>query len=149
MAMTRVDPDHLHPDFERVLSDRPIALQALYRDVRRAVLSVYPDSNELLYHTHALTSVYSPSRQLKHAFCHIPVYGQHLNLGFNVGTQLEDPAGLLQGTGSLIRHVPIHDDEALKAPALIDLIKRAVDNALERLGKPPSDRAVLISKIKT
>jgi len=146
--MDAVDPETLHPDFERVLSDRPASVQFLYRDVRCAVLAACPDSNELLYHTHALTSVYSASRQLKHAYCHIPVYANHLNLGFNAGTRLQDPEGLLEGTGALIRHVPIRDRADLHNPALTALIRRAHAHALEQLGEPPSDRRRLISKIK-
>lgn len=147
--MTTVDPETLHPDFERVLSDRPLEVQFLYRDTRRLILDAYPESNELLYHTHALTSVYSPSRQLKHAFCHIPVYANHLNLGFNAGTRLDDPSGLLEGTGALIRHVPIRDRTDLENPDLNALIQRALDHALDQLGEPPSDRKRLISKIKS
>jgi len=146
--MYGVDPASIHPDFERVLSDRPLALQFLYRDVRSAVLRIYPDSNELLYHTHALSSVYSVSRQLKHAFCHIAVYGQHLNLGFNSGTELADPARLLKGTGARIRHVPIVSPSDLDNADLIALIERAVAHALDQLGQPATDKGRLISKIK-
>jgi len=146
--MDGVDPAGIHPDFERVLSDKPLALQFLYRDTRLAVLRIYPDSNELLYHTHALSSVYRVSRQLKHAFCHIAVYGQHLNLGFNFGTALEDPTRLLQGTGARIRHVPIVSPSDLKNADLIALIEHAVAHALDQLGQPPTDRGRLISKIK-
>ncbi|MEM1381721.1 MAG: DUF5655 domain-containing protein [Pseudomonadota bacterium] len=146
--MDRVDPTRLHPDFEQALSHKHVPLQALYRDVRSAVLKIYPDSNELLYHTHALSSVYSVSRQLKHAFCHIPVYEQHLNLGFNAATELKDPAKLLHGTGTRIRHVPITSPEDLKNPDLVALIEEAVAHALDTLGRPPTDTNLLISKIK-
>lgn len=146
--MDLVDPANIHPDFERVLSDKTVPLQFLYHDVRSTVLRVYPDGNELLYQTHALSSVYSVSRQLKHAFCHIAVYGQHLNLGFNSGTELEDPAGLLTGTGSRIRHVPIASPENLENAELVALIEQAVAHALAKLGQPATDKNQLISKIK-
>lgn len=146
--MNSVDPASIHPDFERVLSDKPLPLQFLYREVRSTILKIYPDSNELLYHTHALSSVYSASRQLRHAFCHIAVYTEHLNLGFNSGTELEDPVGLLKGTGARIRHVPIATPEDLKNAALAALIERAVEHALDALGKPATDKNQLISKIK-
>ncbi|MGF1545096.1 MAG: DUF1801 domain-containing protein [Parvularculaceae bacterium] len=147
--MDLVDPASIHPDFERVLSDKPVPQQFLYRDVRSMVLGVYPDSNELLYHTHALSSVYSVSRQLKHAFCHIAVYGQHLNLGFNSGTELNDPAGLLTGTGSRIRHVPVDSPSVLENADLVALIEQAVAHALDKLGGPATDKNHLISKVKT
>ena len=146
--MDRVDLDNLHPHFERVLSDKPLPLQFLYRETRATVLKVYPDINELLYHTHALSSVYSVSRQLKHAFCHIAVYSQHLNLGFNAGTELEDPAHLLEGTGARIRHVPVTSGDVLNNPDLIQLIDTAVAHAKGLLGQPLKDKGRLISKIK-
>ena len=86
-----IDPEHIHPDFERLLSDKPLPMQFLYRDIRQLVLQACPTCNELLYHTHALSSVYSLSDKLKHAFCHIPVYSNHINLGFNLGADLDDP----------------------------------------------------------
>lgn len=146
--MKEVDPDKLHPDFERILSVKPHPLQHLYRETRKAVLRIHPDSNELLYHTHALSSVYSVSSQLKHAFCHIPVYETHLNLGFNYGTELDDPAGLLTGTGAKIRHVPLKSSEELDEPELIALIRRAVDHATARADGSPSDTRRMISKIR-
>jgi len=146
--MDTVQLDALHPDFERVLSDSEIKLQFLYRDVRRTVLELHPDSNELLYFSHALSSVYSVSRQLKHAFCHIVVYRNHINLGFNNGTLLDDPAMLLQGAGARIRHVQIKSSTDLENPELVALLKQAITHAHELLGASQSDRKRLISKIK-
>lgn len=147
--MDEVDPDRVHPDFERILCDRPPLLQFLYRDIRRAILRLYPDSNELLYHTQALSSAYSVSRQLKHAFCHIAVYRNHINLGFNAGAELDDPDRLLQGKGARIRHIPIREPADLERPQLIALIKQAIDYSIKQLNKEPTERNVLISKIKT
>ena len=147
--MDQVDPDRIHVDFERILSDRPPPLQFLYRDIRQAILRLYPDSNELLYHTQALSSAYSVSRQLKHAFCHIAVYRNHINLGFNAGAELDDPGSLLQGTGARIRHGPIQGPADLEKPQLIALIKQAIDHSIKQLNKALSERSLLISKIKT
>ena len=80
----------------------------LFKDLRKFILDIYPDSNELLYHTHALTTVFSISDKLSDAFCMIPIYSNHLNLGFNKGTLLKDTDKLLTGTGNLIRHIPIN-----------------------------------------
>lgn len=66
------------------------------------VPSHYLESVELNYHTHALTSVYSVSKKLGDAFYMIPIYTNHLNLGFNKGTLLNDTSKLLRGTGKLI-----------------------------------------------
>ena len=145
--MKEVQIDEIHPDFDQVLAEKPPAVQSLYRKIRATVLRTYPESNELLYHTHALSSVYSVSDKLKHAFCHIAVYTNHINLGFNQGTELDDPAGLLQGTGAKIRHIPISSAADLEDPALVSLISEAVDHALAGTGGSPLEVRRLVSKI--
>ncbi|MEO0463154.1 MAG: DUF1801 domain-containing protein [Pseudomonadota bacterium] len=146
--MTLVEQDNIHPDFLGPLEQKAPSLQMLYASTRNAVLSIYPNSNELLYHTHALSSVYSVSSKLKHAFCHIAIYSSHLNLGFNSGTELEDPDKILKGTGARIRHVPIKSPEDLKEPAITAMLERAVKHALSSVGGAPLERKSLISKIR-
>ncbi len=149
MTNNLINPDHIHPDFERILSDKPLAMQFLYRDIRQLVLKTCPTCNELLYHTHALSSVYSLSDKLKHAFCHIPVYSNHINLGFNLGSELDDPYGILSGSGKKIRHVSIHEDSDLSHPAIARLLADAVGLAESQLDGPRKIEAQMISKIST
>ena len=59
----------IHPDFLYYLKYKDQKLIDLYIDLRAFILTIYPDSNEFLYHTHALTSVYSLSEKLGDAFC--------------------------------------------------------------------------------
>ena len=79
----------------------------MFNDLRQYILDLHTDSNELLYHTHALTTVYSISEKLSDAYCMLPIYTNHVNLGFNKGALLEDPNNLLSGTGKLIRHIAV------------------------------------------
>ena len=97
----------IHPDFQFLLGFKDRAVIDLFKDLREYIFELYPDCNELLYHTHALTAVFSISDKLADAFCMLPIYTNHLNLGFNKGTLLEDPNKLLTGTGNLIRHINI------------------------------------------
>ena len=147
MADQFIDPERIHPDFERILSDKPLPMQVLYRGIRRLVLRACPTCNELLYHTHALTSVYSLSDKLKHAFCHIPVYSNHINLGFNSGTDLDDPDGVLSGSGKKIRHISIRESSDLSHPAIARLLANAVLLAESQLDGPRKLEAQVISKI--
>jgi len=41
------------------------------------ILELYPNCNELIYHTHALTAVFSISDKLSDAFCMLPIYTNH------------------------------------------------------------------------
>ncbi len=109
---------------------------------------MYPDCNEMLYHTHALTSVYTISERLADGFCHIPIYAHHLNLGFNKGALLDDVDNLLQGTGKLIRHIPIKTSKDFKNQKTKSLIKKAIKFALADMDKEPKIIGQAISKIK-
>lgn len=141
-------PTPIHPDFLLLLELKEQALISLFKDLRTFILDIYPDSNELFYHTHALTTVFSISDKLSDAFCMLPIYTHHLNLGFNKGTLLYDPHHLLQGTGNLIRHIPIETSKDYNNKKVKDLIKVAVDFAIKDMDKPTTSIGKSISKIK-
>jgi hypothetical protein len=138
----------VHPDFLKHLKYKEQELIDLYLNLRNYILSIHPKSNELLYHTHALTSLYSVSEKMGDAFCMIPIYTNHLNLGFNKGTLLKDPQNLLEGTGKWIRHIPIEKEADFKNEAVKDLIKKAVALAIEDSNAKKLNQGLVISKIK-
>ncbi len=144
MNLTRA----IHQDFEKFLQLKPQECIDLYTDVRNYVLELYPEVNELLYHTHALTSVFSVSEKLSDAFCMIPIYTNHLNLGFNKGAILDDPNGLLAGTGKLIRHIPIKTASDYRNDAVKKLIILAIELSISDMKKPSKVIGTTISKIK-
>lgn len=138
----------IHSDFNYLLEFKEQHVINLFTDLREYVLNIYPDGNELLYHTHALTSVFSISEKLSDAFCMIPIYTNHLNLGFNKGTLLKDPHKLLSGTGKLIRHIPVEKPNDYRNKKVRDLIKSAVDFAIEDMDEPTKVVGKTFSKIK-
>jgi hypothetical protein len=139
----------IHPDFIFLLDFKEKKIIELFKDLRAFIIEIYPDSNELLYHTHALTTVFSISDKLSDAFCMLPIYTNHLNLGFNKGTLLNDPHKLLTGTGNLIRHIPVDTAKNYRNKKVKDLIKTAVDFAINDMDKPTKSIGMTISKIKT
>jgi len=138
----------IHPDFQFLLEFKEKDIIDLFSDLREYVLELYPDSNEILYHTHALTTVFSISDKLSDAFCMIPVYTNHLNLGFNKGTLLKDSHKLLTGTGNLIRHIDIKNPDDYRNPKVKALIQEAIQFAIKDMDKPIKSIAQTISKIK-
>jgi hypothetical protein len=145
--MTKLRP--IHPDFLFLLDLKEKKVIELFKDLRAYILEIYPDSNELLYHTHALTAVFSISDKLSDAFCMLPIYTNHLNLGFNKGTLLKDPYSLLTGTGNLIRHIPVDTAKDYRNKKVKDLIKAAVEFAIKEMDKPTRSTGMTISKIKS
>lgn len=138
----------IHPDFQFLLDFKDQEVIDLFCDLRQYILELYPDSNELLYHTHALTAVFSISDKLSDAFCMLPIYTNHLNLGFNKGTLLNDPQGLLTGTGNLIRHMDVKKPNDYRNPKVKALTKEAIDFAIKDMDKPTNTIGATISKIK-
>lgn len=137
----------IHSDFLHFLKFKERNLIELYKDLREFILEIHSESNELLYHTHALTSVYSISEKLSDAFCMIPIYTNHLNLGFNKGTLIHDPDTLLKGTGKLIRHIPIEKVSDYRNDKVKALIKAAVVFAIQDMDKASKSSGKTISKI--
>lgn len=144
MKLTR----NIHPDFLSLLELKEKPIIDLFKDLRNYVLAIYPAATEILYHTHALTAVFSISEKLSDAFCMINIYTNHLNLGFNKGTLLKDPHQLLTGTGNLIRHIPIASATDYSNKKVKDLIKAASAFALKDMDTPTTSTGKTISKIK-
>ncbi len=138
----------IHPDFQSLLDLKSKNLIDLFKGLRAFILEIYPDSNELVYHTHALTAVFSISEKLSDAFCMIPIYTNHLNLGFNKGTLLKDPHQLLTGTGNLIRHIDISEKADYSNKKVKALIQEAIGFAIKDMDKPTKITGQTISKIK-
>lgn len=139
---------NLDPKFVTLLEHKEPNLVHLFYDLRDYIIEMYPDCNELLYHTHALTTVFSISEKLSDAFCMIPIYTNHLNLGFNKGTLIEDEHNLLLGTGTLIRHIPIKTENDYRNSSVEKLIKNAFEFAINDMDKPTKSIGKVISKIK-
>mgnify|MGYP003455197327 FL=1 len=78
----------------------------------------------------------------------LPIYTNHLNLGFNKGTLLKNPNKLLTGTGNLIRHIDIKKTSDYRNQKVKDLIKEAIDFAINDMDKPTKSVGKTISKIK-
>jgi hypothetical protein len=59
------------------------------------------------------------------AFGYVNAFTAHVNVGFFRGADLDDPAGLLEGTGKFMRHVKVAPDRHVDAAALTRLIETA------------------------
>ena len=66
-------------------------------------------------------------------FGYVNVFKAHVNVGFFLGAELDDPAGLLVGTGRRMRHVKVKPGAEPNAPALTALIDAAYADIRSRL----------------
>jgi hypothetical protein len=68
------------------------------------------------------------------AFGYVNSFKRHVNVGFFHGAALDDPAGLLEGSGRQMRHVKVVPCGALDSDALGALIDAAYLDVKARLG---------------
>ncbi|WP_066795566.1 DUF1801 domain-containing protein [Sphingomonas soli] len=67
------------------------------------------------------------------AFAYVDVHSQHANIGFFFGAFLDDPAGLLEGSGKRMRHVKLGPGKMPDEAALDALIFTACRDIRQRL----------------
>ena len=77
------------------------------------------DVRELLHDGHPTACVGDAG------FAYVNAFAAHVNVGFFQGTELPDPAGLLEGTGKYMRHVKLRPGQAVDEAALRALIRAA------------------------
>jgi hypothetical protein len=67
-------------------------------------------------------------------FAHVAAFSAHANIGFFHGADLDDPSGLLHGTGKRMRHVKLRWGDPADKAAIAQLIAAAYRDIRKRLG---------------
>ncbi len=91
------------------------------------------DVRELLHDGHPTACVGDA------AFGYVNAFTAHVNVGFFLGPELADPAGLLEGTGKFMRHVKLRPGEPVDEMALKALIATAYAAMKARASASASD----------
>jgi Domain of unknown function (DU1801) len=107
------------------------SVRELALGLRELVLEELGPCYENIYDAYSAVAIgYGTSDRLSDGIFHIAVYSKHVNLGFNDGAMLDDPKGILQGSGNRIRHIAIRALNDLKRPEIRSYIRRARKEAL-------------------
>ncbi len=116
------------------------AIQKLALALRALVLEEIAPCHENIYDAYSAVAMgYGPTDRLSDGIFHIAVYSKNVNLGFNHGATLDDPLGILLGSGKRIRHLTIKTTEDLARPEVRAYVRRALENARDdarKLGQP-------------
>ncbi|NKI30965.1 DUF1801 domain-containing protein [Croceivirga thetidis] len=108
-------------------------IQKLALKLRAFIINLVPEANELIWDNYnAVALAYSKSKKLKDAFCHIALYAEYVNFGFNRGSELTKSSVVLHGKGKLIRHIKVKDFDDFPQKEIKKMIWEAVVNS-ERL----------------
>jgi Domain of unknown function (DU1801) len=102
--------------------------------LREFVWDLYPESNELIYDNYnAFALGWSLTDKAGDVFCGIAIYSEHVNFGFNRGSEIADPQNKLTGNGSLYRYIRIKDKDDFPEDYVRELILSAYKNAFLKL----------------
>ncbi|HMA11672.1 MAG TPA: DUF1801 domain-containing protein [Steroidobacteraceae bacterium] len=107
------------PAIDPWLASRGAGLAPLARHWFNRMRGCGPDMRELMHDGCPVACVGDI------ALGYVNVFKAHVNVGFFLGADLDDPAGLLQGAGRRMRHVKLRADAPLDNAALERLIEDA------------------------
>ena len=117
-------------EFRLILEGRSEAVHELAHAARRLMFDVLPEAVEVVWITQRNAGYGTGPRKMSDQFAWILPASGHVALAFPQGAHLDDPAGLLQGTGKSIRNVRLSTLDEVGSPELRQLVERS----LARLG---------------
>ena len=123
----RVRPPH--PEYRKLLLPHGEVIQQLALAARKLILEEAPEASEFVYEVYTIADHFTFTERPSDAFVFTTTHANWVNLGFNFGSTLPDPEGLLQGNGKWIRHVRIAQTTDLEAPGVRQLLRAAISQA--------------------
>jgi hypothetical protein len=107
-------------NLDQYLSSYNGEISLIAQDLRNMILELVPDMDEVIKWKNLFYE--------KNGFvCAIVLHKDHVNLQFARGTEINDPAKMLEGTGKKIRHVKIYNSNQINTEQLKNLIIEAVN----------------------
>ena len=122
-------------------------IEAFTKAVRVKMRSRFPGTAELVYDNYnALAIGYGPSDRASEVIFSIAVYPRWVSLFFLQAKGLRDPEGLLEGSGTVARHIVLKRPDDLDVPAIRALMQQALKLAKVPLD-PKAPRRLVIKSI--
>jgi len=131
------------PEYLKLLLPYDEVIRKLALAARKMILEEAPEASEFVYEVYTIADHFTFTERPSDAFVFTTTHEKWVNLGFNFGSQLPDPKGLLRGEGKWIRHVRIAQLPDLEAEGVRDLVRAAIAEAERPEGKPGTPRAIV------
>jgi len=126
-------------EINEYLETKDVRLQEVIRQLRILMKKLIPDVVE------GVNPWRIPTFYVNDQMCYLRVGLRHITFGFFWGTSLEDPKGLLEGTGKNLRHVKLRTIDDLKKDGMRELILNAAkfnrNNDKSVMGRKPKIKA--------
>ena len=123
------------PEYLKLLASYSDVIQKLALAARRLILEEAPEASEFVYEVYTIADHFAFTERPSDAFVFTTTHANWVNLGFNFGSLLPDPYGLLRGEGKLIRHIRMARAADLDGPGVRELVIAAIAQAERPEGK--------------
>ena len=121
-------------DLVKFLLPYPDKVKAAALWLREFVWDLYPETNELIYDNYnAVAFGWSPTDKAGNVFCSIAVVSDHVNFGFNRGTDFPDRQGMLLGNGTQYRYLQVREKDDFPEEYVKELLAMAYENSISRM----------------
>jgi hypothetical protein len=135
MAIKRAETDNPEAQLDRFLDAYAPEVAGIARKALMKLRRRLPFATEMVYDNYnALACGFGPSERVSDVVFSIAVYPKHVNFFFLQGAKLPDPDGLLQGSGSRVRHIRLEDETTLDRNDVKAMMATAM-----RMAKAPFD----------
>lgn len=122
------------PAVDTWFDTRPGELGAIARARFQEMRACGDDVRELLHDGHPTACVGEV------AFGYVDSFKAHVNVGFFVGPELPDPAGVLEGSGKFMRHVKLRCGAEVDVAAVRALTRAAYEILKTEAGSRPGSK---------
>jgi hypothetical protein len=131
------------PEYLKLLQRLPRSVQRLALAARKLILEEAPEASEFVYEVYTIADHFAFTERPSDSFVFTTTHANWVNLGFNFGSLLPDPYGLLRGKGKLIRHVRMGRAADLGGPGVRELVRAAIAQAERPEGNSAKPRFVV------
>jgi hypothetical protein len=108
---------------EDILADFPPDVRAVASALRELIIRTIPTASEHAYPGWRGIGYRDPQSGY---FCGVFPQRDHVKLGFEHGTVLPDPEGVLEGTGRQVRYLIVPSGRKLPRRTIVNLLRAAV-----------------------
>ena len=130
MSKAKSNPDRAEAQLASFIAKFTPEIAAQTEAALAKMRARYPTALELVYDNYnALAIGFAPSEKASEAIFSIAVYPRWVSLFFLQGVGLYDPDKVLEGSGSVVRHVVLKSVAMLDDPAILRLMEEAVATA--------------------
>lgn len=121
MDIRQAGPD----SFDDALAGAKDGIRKTAQALRQLMADVMPGVTEVAWPRQKTIGYGVGPKKMSEHFCYIGLFGRHVNLGFFYGADLDDPDGLLEGSGKKLRHIKLMDAAAVRQPGIRRLVVQA------------------------